>query len=524
MPPSASSVTESGESSTDDHHQEPLSFLQPLGYSASQCGYCSEVKGQRSRKKSSRSYGCWAHTLSANSYKHLLDRGWRRSGAYLYKPDLARTCCPQYTILLDPHAFRPSRSQRQVLQRFAAFVRSGEREGQVGWGPSRSASAGAGGAATMAGSDAVMHDAAPAVKKQDKGKGKAAQQGAAADWGDLVHAGDWERSPADQPFKHRFEYIVEPASFTDEKYALFKRYQMEVHGEPASKVSAKGFRRFLCDTPLDIEPTHSPNHSYGSHHALYRLDGHLIAFAVLDLLPRAVSSVYFVWDPDYAAMSLGKISALREAQLAREIDRAGAWETGEGRYMMGFYIHTCAKMRYKADYQPSFLLDPEANVYVPFSQCKPYLDTGARITSFSGPVPPRALEPLAAPTASTSTSTSAPAPAPTPAPAATASTGADASASGSGSSEDDEDDEDAEGDDDDDDDVAFPAPPPPGCLDPLELPKDLLLSSLVLERRSLVPLLLSAAWHDRSAQREVRELLASTGEGLAGRVSIFMGR
>ena len=135
--------------------------------------------------------------------------------------------------------------------------------------------------------------------------------------------------------------------------------QMEVHGEPASKVSAKGFRRFLCDTPLDvrrlsslalsyrvlvlipltpraqIEPTHSPNHSYGSHHALYRLDGHLIAFAVLDLLPRAVSSVYFVWNPDYAAMSLGKISALREAQLAREMDRAGAWEQGEGRYMMG---------------------------------------------------------------------------------------------------------------------------------------------------------------------------------------------
>ncbi|GAA5925063.1 hypothetical protein JCM3775_006353 [Rhodotorula graminis] len=521
MPPSASSVTESGESSTDDHHQEPLSFLQPLGYSASQCGYCSEVKGQRSRKKSSRSYGCWAHTLSANSYKHLLDRGWRRSGAYLYKPDLARTCCPQYTILLDPHAFKPSRSQRQVLQRFAAFVRTGEREGQVGWGPPRSApAAGAGaGAGAAADSDAVMHDEPPVVvKKQDKGKGKAAQQGAAADWGDLVHAGDWERSPADQPFKHRFEYIVEPASFTDEKYALFKRYQMEVHGEPASKVSAKGFRRFLCDTPLDIEPTSSPNHSYGSHHALYRLDGHLIAFAVLDLLPRAVSSVYFVWDPDYAAMSLGKISALREAQLAREMDRAGAWETGEGRYMMGFYIHTCAKMRYKADYQPSFLLDPDANAYVPFAQCKPYLDSGARVTSFSGPVPPSALEPVPAATASTS----AAAPVLSPAPDATAGARDAAhsgSASGSGSSEEDEDE--ASGDDDD---VAFPSPPPPGCLDPLELPKDLLLSTLVLERRSLVPLLLSSAWHDRTAQREVRELLAGTGEGLGGRVSIFMGR
>lgn len=27
---------------------------------------------------------------------------------------------------------------------------------------------------------------------------------------------------------------------------------MEVHEEPASKVSEKGFRRFLVDTPLDV--------------------------------------------------------------------------------------------------------------------------------------------------------------------------------------------------------------------------------------------------------------------------------
>lgn len=173
--------------------------------------------------------------------------------------------------------------------------------------------------------------------------------------------------------------------------------QMEVHEEPASKVSEKGFRRFLVDTPLDvrvqltrgsplvpsrclfhqIEPTASSSYSYGSHHGLWRLDGRLIAFAVLDLLPGAVSSVYFVWDPEYSGMSLGKLSALREAQMVREMEQAGLWAEGSGRYMMGecelaarrrgntltscltgFYIHTCPKMRYKADYQPSFLLEP----------------------------------------------------------------------------------------------------------------------------------------------------------------------
>lgn len=155
----------------------------------------------------------------------------------------------------------------------------------------------------------------------------------------------------------------------------------------------------------------------------------------------------------------------------------------------GFYIHTCPKMRYKADYQPSFLLDPvrvsptlsnepqrltprthtrgqEANTYVPFAQCKPYLDTGARITSFSGPLPPSTAAP--APAAPTSAPVQPP-----PAP-------------GSAASSEEEEEEESEGEDDD---VAFPSPPPPGCLDPLSLPKDLLLSSLVLERRRLVPLL-----------------------------------
>jgi hypothetical protein len=50
-----------------------------------------------------------------------------------------------------------------------------------------------------------MGVAAP-MKKKDKGKGKGkANQAEAADWGESVHAGDWDRSSQDEPFKHRFE-------------------------------------------------------------------------------------------------------------------------------------------------------------------------------------------------------------------------------------------------------------------------------------------------------------------------------
>lgn len=47
---------------------------------------------------------------------------------------------------------------------------------------------------------------------------------------------------------------------------------------------------------------------------------------------------------------------------------------------------------------------------------------------------------------------------------------------------------------DEDDEAAYPSPPPPGCLDPHELPKELLIESFVLEKRTLMPLLVRAAY------------------------------
>ena len=73
---------------------------------------------------------------------------------------------------------------------------------------------------------------------------------------------------------------------------------------------------------------------------------------VLDLLPHAVSSVYLFYDPDYAHWDWGKISALQEIALTIE--------GGYDYYYMGFYIHSCVKMRYKGTFSPSYLLDPES--------------------------------------------------------------------------------------------------------------------------------------------------------------------
>jgi arginine-tRNA-protein transferase len=95
----------------------------------------------------------------------------------------------------------------------------------------------------------------------------------------------------------------------------------------------------------------------GSYHQCYRLDGRLIAMGVLDLLPHCVSGVYFLYHSDYEQWHFGKLSALRETALTLE----GGYQY----YYMGYYIHSCTKMRYKGDYSPQHVLDPESYEWNP---------------------------------------------------------------------------------------------------------------------------------------------------------------
>ena len=73
---------------------------------------------------------------------------------------------------------------------------------------------------------------------------------------------------------------------------------------------------------------------------------------VVDVLPKCLSSKYFFWEPSFAWASLGKLGALREIEWVRDASRT----CGSLRYYyLGYYIHACPKMRYKAEYRPSEL-------------------------------------------------------------------------------------------------------------------------------------------------------------------------
>jgi arginine-tRNA-protein transferase len=152
---------------------------------------------------------------------------------------------------------------------------------------------------------------------------------------------------------HNFVVTLEPDEFTDEKFRLFENYQRIVHREPPSRITTKGFKSFLCSSPLrrHVVMINGRQRRLGTYHQCYYLDGTLVAVGVLDLLPHSVSAVYFMYHESIHSWSPGKLSAMREAALAAE--------EGYRWYMMGFYIHTCRKMTYKVDFRPQYALDPE---------------------------------------------------------------------------------------------------------------------------------------------------------------------
>lgn len=96
----------------------------------------------------------------------------------------------------------------------------------------------------------------------------------------------------------------------------------------------------------------------GTYHQQYRIAGMLVAVGVVDILPQGLSSVYLFYHPQFARdlVPLGKYAILQEIEFARSLQLPY--------YYLGYYIESCTKMRYKAEYRPSELLCPTSYRWV----------------------------------------------------------------------------------------------------------------------------------------------------------------
>ncbi|KAJ0263789.1 Arginyl-tRNA--protein transferase 2 [Hirschfeldia incana] len=438
------------------------SIVADCGRNTTTCGYCKSP------------------TPSSISHA-LLDRGWRRSGCYLYKPEMAKTCCPSYTIRLRASDFVPSKEQQRVRRRLERFLDgeldlkprertedpvvsvsepvrkslgSGKREQnnevepilkdlselidnavqrciQSGELPSniqlpkssvkkvlsaKRKKLAEGSEELLYTSNIAFPIVAALKQTSQNGEGSnilspetiseklLSEMNKVGEFTGLAikvckgHINFFSATSAEreqgeslisatttttaksssnnlQVSKRKLEIHLKRSSFDPEEYKLYKRYQLIVHNDEPDSISRKSYTRFLVDTPLievdGDDDENVPPCGFGSYHQQYRVDGRLIAVGVIDILPKCLSSKYLFWDPDFASLSLGNYSALQEIDWVKQ--NQAHCSTLE-HYYLGYYIHSCNKMRYKAAYRPSELLCPLRYQWVPFEVAKPLLD------------------------------------------------------------------------------------------------------------------------------------------------------
>ncbi len=136
------------------------------------------------------------------------------------------------------------------------------------------------------------------------------------------------------------EIVLQPPTITNQHLQLYQRYHQDMkarRGWPGKGVS-----------PVDYFQTFvEGGEGYG--HELLVLDGNrLVAVALVDLLPRAISAVYCFYEPALRQRSLGVFSVLEQVELARK--------RGASHLYLGYFVADNVSMRYKANYHPHQIL------------------------------------------------------------------------------------------------------------------------------------------------------------------------
>lgn len=134
------------------------------------------------------------------------------------------------------------------------------------------------------------------------------------------------------------ETRIAPARRTAENFALYRRYLDTRHvGGGMDDPAPENFDAFLA---CHWSPTEFME---------FRLHGELVAVAVTDVVPDALSAVYTFYAPEHAHRGLGNLAILRQVQRARD--------EGRSHLYLGFWLEGHRKMEYKRGYRPLEYLD-----------------------------------------------------------------------------------------------------------------------------------------------------------------------
>lgn len=136
------------------------------------------------------------------------------------------------------------------------------------------------------------------------------------------------------------ETVVQEPSLDPRHLDLYTRY----HADMALR---RGWGE-KSDSPLDYAMTFVEGHRDFGKEMLFLAGDRLLAVALFDVLPRAISAVYCYYEPAERARGLGVNAVLHLLRHAREL--------GLPHLYLGYWVAGNASMRYKAGYRPHELL------------------------------------------------------------------------------------------------------------------------------------------------------------------------
>jgi len=139
------------------------------------------------------------------------------------------------------------------------------------------------------------------------------------------------------------ERWTEARGLNDEQWTLYHDYLQARHGESGMAKSDRAASEEFLFSPWARTRLME-----------LRLGQKLLAVAVTDMQPRSLSALYTFFDPREAKRSLGSYAILRQIELARSGGRPWLY--------LGYWIPSCRKMSYKANFLPVEVRKPESKI------------------------------------------------------------------------------------------------------------------------------------------------------------------
>ena len=173
------------------------------------------------------------------------------------------------------------------------------------------------------------------------------------DWGQSGTPVGWKESAMNM--------LQQEYSDSDKKQSIYDAY-----GAFYEFLVENPFGQVTMSNKMQSSSSSFPNQvlPLGTFHQHYILCDVLIAVGVIDVLPSGLSSVYLFYHPSFAkdVIPMGKYAILQEIECTKQHRLPY--------YYLGYYIHSCPKMNYKSQYDPSEILCPITKQWVDVDQAK----------------------------------------------------------------------------------------------------------------------------------------------------------